>query len=117
LWSGDKHQSGVVGSLGTSHLAIRLDISELFVQGDSKIVIDWLRGKGRLQVITLECWKDIIIDLINLFQDITFQHVYREENIVADSLSKQALLKAPGKIEYYQCVGDHEGPHMFLDLF
>jgi hypothetical protein len=44
------------------------------------IVIDWLGGKGRLQVISLECWKDRLVDLIKLFQHITFDHVYMDDN-------------------------------------
>jgi len=43
--------------------------------------------------------------------------VYREENKEADNLSKQAFLKVPEKIDYFQCEEDHEGPHMFLDIF
>lgn len=82
-------------------LIVRLDISELSVHGDSKIVIDWLRGKGHLQVFNLECWKDIILDLIKKIHSISFQHVYREDNTVANTLSKQALLQPLGKIGYY----------------
>jgi ribonuclease HI len=117
LWSGTNTRAELLGAWALLTLVVRLDISELFVQGDSKIVIDWLRGKGHLQVINLECWKDIILDLIKHFHSISFQHVFREENTTADTLSKQALLQPPGKIGYYQCVGDHEGPHMFLELF
>jgi hypothetical protein len=35
-------------------LASRLFIYDLHVKGDSMIVINWLREKGRLQVISLE---------------------------------------------------------------
>jgi ribonuclease HI len=107
----------LLGAWALLTLASRLSIQELHVQGDSKIIIDWLRGKGRLQVVSLDCWKDRLIELIKLFQKISFAHVYREENKEADNLSKQALLKVPGKIVYFQCEEDHEGPHMFLDLF
>jgi ribonuclease HI len=114
---GTNTRAELMGAWALLTLASRLSISELLVQGDSKIVIEWLRGKGRLQVVSLECWKDRLIELIKLFQNITFLHVYREENSEADGLSKQALLKAPGKIVYYQCEEDHEGPHLSLDLF
>jgi ribonuclease HI len=73
---GTNTRAELLGAWALLTLASRLAISELFVQGDSKIVIDWLWGKGRLQVVTLECWKDRLIDLIKLFHNITFQHVY-----------------------------------------
>jgi hypothetical protein len=57
------------------------------------------------------------VRLQSIFQKISFAHVYREENKVADSLSKQALLQAPGKIVYFMCEEEHEGPHQFLDLY
>jgi hypothetical protein len=81
------------------------------------IVINWLGEKGRLQVISLECWKDRLVDLIKLFQHITFDHAYMDDNSEEDSLSKQALLKQPGKIFYFQSVEDHEGPPLSIELF
>jgi len=98
-------------------LASWLSIQEIHVLGDSKIIIEWLQEKVHLQVVTLDCWKDRITVLIKQFHKITFAHVYREDNKVVDSLSKQALHKDPGKIIYFQCVEEHEGPHMFLDLY
>jgi ribonuclease HI len=98
-------------------LASRLSILEIHVQGDSNIIIEWLKGKSHLQVATLECWKVRIGELIKLFQKITFSHVYREYNKVADNLSKYALLQVPGKIVYYCCEEEHEGPLQFLDLY
>jgi hypothetical protein len=40
-----------------------------------------------------------------------------EGNTAADSLLKRALLQAPGKLYYYMCVEEHEGPLQFLYLF
>jgi hypothetical protein len=62
-------------------------------------------------VAALECWKDRLREITKIFQKITFAHVYREESKDADSLSKHALLQAPGKIVYYRCEEEHEGPH------
>jgi hypothetical protein len=69
-------------------LASHLFISEIQVLGDSRIVIDWLKGKGLLQVVTLESSKERISDFINQFRDITFDHVYKENNQEANYLSK-----------------------------
>jgi ribonuclease HI len=114
---GTNTRAELLGAWALLVLAIRFDILEFFVQGDLRIIIDWLTGKGQLHVLTLECWKDRIVELKSHFQAITFQHVYHEDNTEADNLSKIALHRLPGKIEFFQCVGDHEGPHMFLDIF
>jgi hypothetical protein len=58
----------------------RLTIQTLHVRGDSKIIIEWLSGKGDLNVVSLDGWKLRIRGLINQFQQITFSHVYREYN-------------------------------------
>jgi ribonuclease HI len=114
---GTNTRAELLGVWALLTLASRLSISDLLVQGDSKIVIEWLQGKGRLQVVSLECWKDRILEIIKHFRKISFTHVFREGNQEADSLSKQALKKDPGKIAYYLCEEGHEGPHMFLNLF
>jgi hypothetical protein len=106
-----------LGAWALLTLASRLFITDLHVKGYSMIVIDWLRDKGHLQVISLESWKERLVDLIKLFQHISFDHVYREDNLEADNLSKQALHKQPGKIFYFQCVEEHEGPPLSIDLF
>jgi hypothetical protein len=114
---GTNTRAKLLGAWALLTLASWFAILELLVQGDSKIVIDWLCGKGSLQVLTLECWKGRLIDLLKLFHNVTFKHIYREDNSEADMLSKQGLLKVPRKIEYFQCEGDHEGPHLYLDLY
>jgi hypothetical protein len=62
------------------------------LHGDSKIVIDWLNYKSNLQVTSLMSWMTKIRDLIHLFINIKFDHIYREENMKTDVLSKRALL-------------------------
>jgi ribonuclease HI len=98
-------------------LASRFSISKLTIMGDSKIVIDWLREKGSLQMLDLECWKERLFELIIFFQNISFDHIYREDNTEADMLSKLAMLKFSGTIEYFQVEGGHAGPHMFIELY
>ena len=107
----------VLGAWVLLTLANRLSLKTIHIMGDFKIIIDWLLGKGQLQVLSLDCWKDSITGLITTFQNISFDHVYREENPAADSLSKLALTREPGKLTYFQCIKEHEGPHLSLDLF
>jgi ribonuclease HI len=75
----------------TLTLATRLDIRDIKVLGNSRIVVDWLNHKGNLQVFSLDCWKDRIRDLIKKFRAINFSHIYRELNREEDLLSKQTI--------------------------
>jgi hypothetical protein len=54
---GTNNRAELLGAWALLTLASRLSIQSIQVQGDSKIIIDWLKEKGRLQVVTLECWK------------------------------------------------------------
>jgi ribonuclease HI len=114
---GSNTRAELLGAWALLTLANRLSIQSMHLIGDSKIIIDWMRGKGRLHVISLDCWKERVSALISSFQKITFDHVFREGNREADNLSKLALQKTPGKLTYYQCIEMHEGPHLFLDLY
>jgi hypothetical protein len=113
---GTNTRAELLGAWALLVLAIRFDILEFFVQGDSRIIIDWLIGKGQLHVIALECWKDRISELKSIFR-LLLSSMFIVKKTEADNLSKIALHRLPGKIEFFQCVGDHEGPHMFLDIF
>jgi ribonuclease HI len=98
-------------------MAQRLSISDIHIMGDSKIIIDWLNDIGSLQVISIDCWKDRVRELIKQFSVITFAHVYREENQEADFLSKQALMERPGAIAFYQWNEGHEGPRTYIKMY
>jgi len=67
------------------------DIRKLQVMGDSKLVIDWAKGKFFIQNITL---ANILRDIRLSFQSfdwLSFQHILRELNVKVDELSKEAL--------------------------
>jgi hypothetical protein len=85
--------------------------------GDSRVIIDWLNNKANFHSSYLEGWKDRIKLLIKDFQDISFNHVYREYNSEADFLSKLALKETSGKIIYYQWENGLEGSKNYLDLY
>jgi len=105
LWTfncrkGSNTREELFGAWASVTLALRLSISDMMLLGDSKIVIDWLNKRVSLQVIALESWKERIIESISLFKDISFCHIYREENMDANILSKKVLTNLPGKIAY-----------------
>ena len=91
----------LMGAWATLMLADHLSLHRLQVMGDSRVVIDWLSNRGRLQVCAIEGWKSRIKDLIKLFQSIGFEHIFRNYNMEASLLSKQTLGELEGKITYY----------------
>jgi hypothetical protein len=84
-----------LGAWATLHLAFRINIDTLFLYGDSRIVIDWLNNKGKLQVSALLGWKDRIRQLQSNFRKLSFKHTYREYNKEFDLLSKATLQNKP----------------------
>jgi ribonuclease HI len=114
---GSNTRAELLGVWATLHLETRLNIEVLQIFGDSRIIIDWLNSRGKLQVISLLGWKDRIRELQSTFRKINFTHIYREHNKEVDLLSKSALQKQEGKITYNHWVDGHEGPTHFLNLF
>jgi hypothetical protein len=98
-------------------LARHLNLDVIQVIGDSKIIIEWLKDKGKLQITSLMGWMDKIKVLKNVFREIHFTHVYRELNMDADHLSKKALTKTEGKLEFNRWVEGNEGPTISINLF
>lgn len=79
------------------HLAIRLGVWNIVVESDSKSTIGLLQGANRvhgyLHNIITSCKG-----LAKRFTTLEFRHVYREQNRVADTLTKQALPQPLGLI-------------------
>jgi len=107
----------LLGAWASLIMAIRLSISDLHVLGDSNIVIEWLNKRGAIQYITLESWKERIIDTLTRFRNILFAHIYREWNQEVDRLSKPSLTKLPRSISYTHWEDGNQGPTHYLKLF
>jgi hypothetical protein len=84
--------------------------------GDSKIIIDWCNNRGKLQVISLNCWKVRFRELNKYFSKLSFSHIFREYNMEADKLSKKALKEPEGKIYYSQWEDGNEGPTISINI-
>jgi hypothetical protein len=70
-------------------LAKLLDIHHFQMVGDFKVVIEWMQRKDNLLATKIEDWKCRVRNLEENFQDVFFQHIYRESNEEADILSKK----------------------------
>jgi ribonuclease HI len=88
---GTDTKAELMGAWASLWIAEFLKLLDLHLLGDSKVVIDWLKKEGSLQVGILEGWKARIIKLSGRFHKLAFQHIYRTFNMEADSLSKHAL--------------------------
>ena len=77
---------------GLEH-AILLEIEELFVQGDSKIVINQVQDIYRTNCEDLKPLYNNVLNLKKKFKTIDFEHIYRRDNIFADSLVNDAYNK------------------------
>lgn len=68
-----------------------LNIKHLLVKGDSQLVINQVTGKYKVNSDNLKpLYKDAIA-LINYFDIITFEHIKRHLNKVADKLANDAM--------------------------
>lgn len=75
--------------------ALELGIKELHVCGDSLLVIKQISGQYKVQSPNLLGIYNECKELTKQFEQIEFQHVYRDNNKRADKLSNDALLLAP----------------------
>jgi ribonuclease HI len=107
----------LLGAWATLFLAQRLNLDVIQVIDDSKIIIEWLKDRGKLQIASLMGWMDRLKMLKSTFREIHFTHVYRELNMEADHLSKMALTKTEGKLEFSRWVEGNEGPTISINLF
>ena len=88
---GSNMKAEILGLWGLLHFAASLSINRMMVVGDSKVAIDWIKGKANLNLLYLSAWKDKIWRLKDSFKGLKFMHVHRIFNSVADQLSKKAL--------------------------
>jgi ribonuclease HI len=113
LWTlncfqGSNTKAELIGAWTSLFLASR-HTDDLLLLGDSKITIDWLNGLADIRVAALTCWKERTKEATRLFRNLSFHHIFREENKVADSLSKQALHLPPNQILFSFWEDGHEG--------
>ncbi|XP_050920136.1 uncharacterized protein LOC127137752 [Lathyrus oleraceus] len=66
--------------------AIDLRIKDLEVYGDSAMVINQINGDWETHHPNLIPYREHVIKLIPYFEEITFDHIPREENHLADAL-------------------------------
>lgn len=91
----------VMALWGLLWFARQLLLDSLWTIGDSKVLIDYMNQKVTINVNSIIQWMERIKTLKESFEEISFHHVYREKNIVADRLSKEGLDVRSG-VMFYQ---------------
>jgi len=71
--------------------AISLNIQYIYIQGDAKIVIDQINNICKAKSKIIQPLLNEVNKLKTQFKFINFEHIYRKDNIFADSLANQAL--------------------------
>ena len=85
--------------------------------GDSSVIINWARDESTLAMVNLEAWCINTKTLISLFTLVDFCHVFREHNKRADTLSKEGLLMATGRLTFTETCEDEVYREVSLQLF
>jgi ribonuclease HI len=73
--AGTNTKAELLGAWATLTITKLLNLHYIHVIGDSKVIIDWLDQKGKLQAINVEDWKKRTKDLIQFFNGISFHHI------------------------------------------
>ena len=63
------------------------------------MVVDWAKGEIKIEAPHIQHLLSAIRDLLETFESTYFTNIYRELNVEADKLSKEALLLPPGLME------------------
>ena len=73
--------------------ALELNITELDVEGDSKLVIQQMNKTYKCNSPKLYSSFKISCELSSQFDIITFRHIYRDDNKRADKLANMAIVE------------------------
>jgi ribonuclease HI len=114
---GTNTKAELMGAWAALFIAKQLDISDIQLFGDSKVIIEWLRKKANLRAINIEGWKSKITNLVATFRIINFQHIYKDKNMEADFLSKKSLTTVSGRLFYHSWDGVVPGNIQHFDIF
>ena len=61
------------------------------------VIISWVNRLSALEIPSLKHWCDEIYSMLQFVPPMTFNHIFREHNMLADGLSKKALILEVGK--------------------
>ena len=116
---GSNTKDELMSLYGLLQFSAFIDISNISIFGDSKVLIEWMNGLFNLQVLSLNQWCQKVQDLRRSFKQITFMHISTIFNSRADALSKSVISLKFGLLrfqEFLEGIVIHEGEKNFIDL-
>jgi ribonuclease HI len=114
---GTNTKAELIGLWTTLLLASFWSLDHLQVIGDSKVTIDWINGSCQLHSFHAEGWKHKTLQLARTFTDISYRHLPRSHNSVADALSKRALRQKVGRLSIFHCDRGTQSSTSIFNLF
>jgi len=78
------------------HLATELEVTKLTCKSDSRLVVGQLTEEYEVRETLLQQYFHFVRNLLAKFEEVSFQHVWRENNTRADALSRLATTKQKG---------------------
>ena len=89
--SGTNNQAEYLAMLSGLKMCLNNNIKNVLVQGDSELIIKQINGLYKVNNEKLLTYYNIALSLKLQFENITFQHIKREQNKEADQLANKAL--------------------------
>ena len=77
----------------TLQRVVKLNIKSVKIFMDSELIVKQMKGEYKVKNESLKVINLQIVELLKLFENVTFTHVYREHNKHADSLVNKAIDK------------------------
>jgi len=78
------------------HEALRRNIKQLTVQGDSELIIKQMKKEYAVKSPNIKAYYEAAAALAAKFERVHFKHVYRNHNVRADALSNAGIELMPG---------------------
>lgn len=94
-WNEGKGSNSMIEARALAGLlafCVFFDIQAISIYGDSKSMIDHVKGACHIRSPHLARWMDKIMFLWGLMRDCSMQHICRAQNLQANCLSKKGLL-------------------------
>lgn len=95
MGGGSNNQGELLACYYLLKLLYQKNIHSAQVSGDSSPMINHLKGAIRITILPLHTFAHWVIRAIEALQQVNFTHVYRENNMEEDQLSKDGLLLNP----------------------
>lgn len=99
FWNGGRgtnNSAEAMALAGLLYFCLFLNLQGVSIYGDSKIMVEHVKGKNSISSPHLFGWLNRINFYWNLLKEGSIQHIYRDKNVQVDALSKKGLLEAPG---------------------